>query len=33
MAGNVEQTIRNVGQMVKDGMSATDSTIIDIMSA
>ncbi|MFA7833498.1 serine dehydratase subunit alpha family protein [Aeromonas dhakensis] len=33
VAGNVEQTIRNVGQMVKDGMSATDSTIIDIMSA
>ncbi|XEI34123.1 L-serine ammonia-lyase, iron-sulfur-dependent, subunit alpha [Aeromonas veronii] len=33
VAGNVEQTIRNVGQMVKEGMSATDSTIIDIMSA
>lgn len=33
VAGNVEQTIRNVGQMVKDGMAATDSTIIDIMSA
>ncbi|MCF5848978.1 L-serine ammonia-lyase, iron-sulfur-dependent, subunit alpha [Aeromonas veronii] len=33
VAGNVDQTIRNVGQMVKEGMSATDSTIIDIMSA
>ncbi|MFQ1828569.1 serine dehydratase subunit alpha family protein [Aeromonas veronii] len=33
VAGDVEQTIRNVGQMVKEGMSATDSTIIDIMSA
>ena len=30
---DVEQTIKNIGQMVKDGMSATDSTIIDIMSA
>ncbi|MFQ1769455.1 serine dehydratase subunit alpha family protein [Aeromonas veronii] len=33
VAGDVDQTIRNVGQMVKEGMSATDSTIIDIMSA
>ena len=33
VAGNVDQTIRNVGQMVKEGMSATDTTIIDIMSA
>ncbi|WP_429038156.1 serine dehydratase subunit alpha family protein [Aeromonas veronii] len=33
IAGDVDQTIRNVGQMVKEGMSATDSTIIDIMSA
>lgn len=33
VSDNVDQTIRNVGQMVKDGMSATDSTIIDIMSA
>jgi L-cysteine desulfidase len=30
---DVEQTIKNIGQMVKDGMSATDTTIIDIMSA
>ncbi|MFB2700735.1 L-cysteine desulfidase family protein [Aeromonas veronii] len=33
VAGDVDQTIRNVGQMVKEGMSATDNTIIDIMSA
>ena len=33
VAGNVDQTIRNVGQMVKEGMSATDTTIIDIRSA
>ncbi|MGL6004442.1 L-cysteine desulfidase family protein [Aeromonas sobria] len=33
VSDNVDQTIRNVGQMVKDGMSATDTTIIDIMSA
>ncbi|MDR5014133.1 L-serine ammonia-lyase, iron-sulfur-dependent, subunit alpha [Aeromonas veronii] len=33
VAGDVDQTIRNVGHMVKEGMSATDSTIIDIMSA
>ncbi|MGU5651800.1 L-cysteine desulfidase family protein [Aeromonas allosaccharophila] len=33
VACNVDQTIRNVGQMVKEGMSATDTTIIDIMSA
>ncbi|MGL5324064.1 MAG: serine dehydratase subunit alpha family protein [Aeromonas sp.] len=33
VAGDVDQTIRNVGQMVKEGMSATDTTIIDIMSA
>ncbi|MGH1410099.1 MAG: serine dehydratase subunit alpha family protein [Aeromonas sp.] len=33
VAGDVDQTIRNVGLMVKEGMSATDSTIIDIMSA
>ncbi len=33
VSDNVDQTIRNVGQMVKDGMSATDSAIIDIMSA
>lgn len=33
VAGDVDQTIRNVGQMVKKGMSATDSIIIDIMSA
>ena len=33
VAGDVDQTIRHVGQKVKEGMSATDSTIIDIMSA
>lgn len=33
VATDVEQTIKNVGKMVSLGMCATDSTIIDIMSA
>ncbi|OEE81407.1 serine dehydratase subunit alpha family protein [Vibrio genomosp. F6] len=33
VAKEVEQTIKNVGSMVSCGMTATDSTIIDIMSA
>ncbi|MGI2259555.1 serine dehydratase subunit alpha family protein [Shewanella sp. GXUN23E] len=33
IARDVEQTIRNIGQMVSHGMSSTDSTIINIMSA
>ncbi|MGL4473448.1 MAG: L-serine ammonia-lyase, iron-sulfur-dependent, subunit alpha, partial [Shewanella sp.] len=33
IADNVEQTIKNVGLMVTAGMTATDTTIIDIMSA
>ncbi|VXA78493.1 MULTISPECIES: L-cysteine desulfidase family protein [Aeromonas] len=33
VSDNVEQTIRNIGQMVIQGMAATDTTIIDIMSA
>ncbi|MCF1426569.1 MAG: L-serine ammonia-lyase, iron-sulfur-dependent, subunit alpha [Shewanella sp.] len=33
IAADVEQTIRNIGQMVSHGMSTTDSTIINIMSA
>jgi len=33
VAADVEQTIKNVGKMVSQGMCATDSTIIDIMSA
>lgn len=33
VAIDVEQTIKNVGKMVSQGMCSTDSTIIDIMSA
>ncbi|WP_318455846.1 L-cysteine desulfidase family protein [Photobacterium leiognathi] len=33
VADEVEKTIRNVGKMVKQGMSNTDATIIEIMSA
>lgn len=33
IARDVEQTIRNIGQMVSHGMTSTDSTIINIMSA
>lgn len=33
IAKSVETTIRNVGKMVSLGMSATDNTIIEIMSA
>ena len=33
VAKEVEQTIRNVGSMVSNGMLGTDSSIIDIMSA
>lgn len=33
IAKDVEQTIINIGKMVSHGMSSTDTTIIDIMSA
>ncbi|MDK9739332.1 L-serine ammonia-lyase, iron-sulfur-dependent, subunit alpha [Vibrio sp. D404a] len=33
VAKEVEQTIKNVGEMVSSGMLGTDATIIDIMSA
>ncbi|NIY83686.1 L-cysteine desulfidase family protein [Vibrio hepatarius] len=33
VANEVEQTIKNVGSMVSNGMRTTDSTIIEIMSA
>jgi L-cysteine desulfidase len=32
ISGDVEQTIRNIASMVKDGMSGTDTSIINIMS-
>ena len=32
VAADVEQTIRNIGKMVREGMSTTDATIIKIMS-
>jgi L-cysteine desulfidase len=32
ISGDVEQTIRNIASMVKDGMSGTDTSIIKIMS-
>ncbi|WP_263082061.1 L-serine ammonia-lyase, iron-sulfur-dependent, subunit alpha [Endozoicomonas sp. Mp262] len=33
IAGDVENTIKNVGQMISSGMSSTDETIINIMRA
>ncbi|MGL5302208.1 MAG: L-serine ammonia-lyase, iron-sulfur-dependent, subunit alpha, partial [Aeromonas sp.] len=32
VADNVEQTICNVAQMIKEGMAATDTAIIEIMA-